>query len=375
MTRTTALGLTGVFVGMGLSGALPPAILPVLGAEAGFGAATASLVVSAVFAGLCTGVAGAALATTRLPPGMVLMAGGALQAAGLLLLAAGTGAGPVVAGAVVLGLGFGATELSATSAVRGLEAVTGRELARRTGLVALTAALAPVVLGLLVAAGHWRPLFAAAAALQVISAASLLRTGRLPAPPQSTTWRRALRPRAHHLAAAAYVGAETLVVAWVARLLGSALGLAVGGMVAATATFWIAIALGRRIAARVLSAGLSAERLLVVTLAGAVVALAVAAATSGVVRAGALVLGLVCAGPVYPLVLSTSPRSTDPRTLASLIGTGALGGTVISAGGALAYSAAGLPGVLVLAAAALGTALLASAVRAAFTGGGWSRPG
>jgi fucose permease len=346
---------------MGLSGALPPAVLPVLGAEVGLGPATASLVVSTVFAGLCAGVVTAAAVAARLAPGAVLLAGGALQAAGLLLLATGAGAGTALGGAAVLGLGFGATELSATAVVRGLEAVTGRELARRTGLTALTAALAPVALGLLVVVGHWRPLLGAAAAVQVLSAASLLRAGRLPAPSRSGTWRRALRLRAHHLAAAAYVGAETVVVAWVARLLGSALGLAVGGTVAATAAFWIAIALGRRIAARLLSAGTAAGRLLVVVLGGAVVALAVAAATGGVARAVALVLGLVCAGPVYPLILSTAPRSADPQVLAPLIAAGALGGTVISAGGTVAYSAAGLAGVLLLAAAALAVALLACA--------------
>jgi fucose permease len=171
------------------------------------------------------------------------------------------------------------------------------------------------------------------------------------------------------------VGAETLVVAWVGRLFGSALGLAVGGMVMATSAFWIAIALGRRIAARVLSAGVAASRLLAVVLGGAVVCLAGAAASTGAVRAVALVLGLLCAGPVYPLILSTAPRSTDPRVLAPLIGAGALGGTVVSGGGTLAFAAAGLSGVLLLAAAVLAAALLACAAQRPVRGGGWSRPG
>jgi len=51
--------------------------------------------------------------------------------------------------------------------------------------------------------------------------------------------------------------------------------------------------------------------------------------------------------------------------LAPLIAAGALGGTVISAGGSVAYSAAGLAGVLLLAAGALAAALLATLTRCA----------
>jgi hypothetical protein len=354
------LAMSGVFVGMGVSGALPPAILPLLARETGLAPAAASLVVSGVFAGLFVGVVAAALAGAAVPPARLLAAGAVLQAAGLLLMARDAGAAETVAGAVVLGVGFGVTELSAIAVVRGLETIIGRDLTRRTSLVALTAALTPVVLGLLVAVGHWRPLLVAAAALHLLTAVGLpVREAIAPGP--VTGWRPALRLRRHHLAVAAYVGAETLLFAWVARIAGSALSLAIGLTVATTAAFWLAIAGGRQISSRLLAAAVPARLLLVGALMLAISALAVAATVDGVPRAVALVLALAGAGPVYPLVLSTAPDASNTRILAPLIAAGSLGGTLVSGAGALVYRWEGLSGVLILAAGMLALCLVASA--------------
>lgn len=85
--RAAPLAMSGVFVGMGLSGALPPAILPLVSRESGLSPAAATLVVSGVFAGLFVGVVTAALAWAAVPPARLLAAGAVLQAAGLLLMA------------------------------------------------------------------------------------------------------------------------------------------------------------------------------------------------------------------------------------------------------------------------------------------------
>jgi fucose permease len=357
-----SLALSGAFVGMGLSGALPSAILPVLARQTGLSPEAASLVVSGVFAGLFLGVTAAALAWAAIPPVRMLRAGAWLQAGGLLLMAQDAGPQEVVGGAVVLGVGFGITELSATAVVRGLEAVTGLDLTRRTSLVALTAALTPVLLGLLVAIGYWRPLFVAAAALHLLIAVALDDGESVPpAPP--TSWRRAARPRKHHLIVAAYVGGETLLVAWFTRIAGTSLRLGVGPTVAATAAFWVAIAAGRRVASPLHLAAMPARRLLAATLVLAIAALAIAAATDGVPRAVALFVALAGAGPVYPLVLATAPGAKDARVLAPLIAAGSLGGTLVTGIGTMAYRSAGQPGVLLLAAGALAVCLLA--------GGSW----
>jgi fucose permease len=352
------VALSGVFTGMGLSGALPPAVLPVLTRASGLTPGAASLVVSGMFAGLFVGVIAAALGAASVGSRRLLMAGAWLQAAGLLLMAHDAQQGEVVAAAVVLGVGFGVTELSAVALVRGLEAVTGRDLARRTSLVAFTAALTPLVLGLLVAVGHWRPLFVAAAALHLGVAVALL-GGKSSAPRGVVSWHRAVRPRRHHLAVAAYVGAETLLVAWVARIAATSLHLSTGRTVAATAAFWIAIAVGRRVSSRLLSAAVPAQRLLAGTLVSAIAALLVAATTDGAPRAVALFVALVGAGPVYPLVLATAPGAADARVLAPLIAAGALGGTLVTGVGTVAYRSSGLSGVLFLAAGMLAICLLA----------------
>jgi fucose permease len=129
--------------------------------------------------------------------------------------------------------------------------------------------------------------------------------------------------------------------------------------VGATAAFWIAIAAGRRVSSRVISAALPARRVLTATLLLATAALAVAAATGGLPRATALLVALVAVGPVYPLVLATAPGAGDARVLAVVIAAGALGGTLVTGLGALAYRWAGLPGVLVLAAGMIAVCLVA----------------
>ena len=91
-------------------------------------------------------------------------------------------------------------------------------------------------------------------------------------------------------------------------------------------------------------------------------AFGVAAAVTGAPRVAAVLVGLLTAGPVYPLLLSTAPGTTDPRVLASFIAVGAFSGSVVTLAGTVAFYTAGLAGVLLLAAAMLGVSLLASGV-------------
>jgi hypothetical protein len=259
-------------------------------------------------------------------------------------------------------VGFGLTEVSVMAVARRAEAVPGRLLSQLTAVLAVTSAATPVAFALAAAAGHWRPVFLAAALVQLGAAGGLLATATASATATAMVragWRAALRPHRAHLAVFGYVGAEALIAAWAARLAASALELGTAGAAATTAGFWTALAIGRMLSARILGTSVAAHRLLPWALAGAAGAFAVASAVTGHPRLVAVVVGLVCAGPVYGLIVSIAPGVGDGRTLAVLIAAGALGGSLVSGAGAWVFRVADLTGVLVLAAAMSALALAA----------------
>lgn len=355
------VGLVGAFLGLGMSGALPPALLPVLGDELGDSAQRLSLVLSALFAGLCIGVLVTAVAGPALPSPVTVSMGALVQAAGLIgLAAAGSALGAVVAG-LVLGVGFGATELSAMAAARSAETAAGRWLSHLTAVLAVTSALTPLVFGLLAASGYWRVTLVAAATVHVATALAVLALGRREPRPRPVAWRAAVQLRRGHLAVFYYVGGETAIAAWIARLADSALGLQAAAAAAATALFWGSLAAGRILAGHLLGRGLTAGRLLPVALLCAATCLGLAAVLPGVPRLVLLICGLVSAGPAYGLIVATTEGSGDRRVLAVLIAAGALGGALVSAAAAAAHDLAGLAGVLLLAGAMFGAAVLAVA--------------
>lgn len=366
--RASALQVGGIataFVGLGLSGAIPPALMPVLGRELGASAQQMSLVLSALFAGLCLGVVLTAAVGEAITPAQAVAAGALVQGAGLVLLAAATVPLAALSGGFLLGVGFGATELSAFAVARRIEITAGRLLSHLTAALAVTSAVTPLVVGLLAGTGYWRAALVGAAAVHVVSAVAVLLAapGSTSAPP-ATAWRSALRIGRSHFLVFGYVGAEVLVAAWTARLAASALDLGPAAAAAATAGFWAALAIGRLSAGLVLRARLTAQRLLAPVLVTACASLLLAAALSGVPRMLAVVLALVSAGPAYGLILATTDGAGDRRVLGGLIATGALGGAVVSAFGTAAYAVADLEGVLLLAAASLTGAVLAHSLPA-----------
>lgn len=361
--------LAPVFVGLGLTASLPAAAVGLVGASLRIPIETASLTVSFVFAGLAAGVVLTALVGSRRGLLGLVSLGAAVQAVGSVVVAGSVGTVSLLAGATLLGLGFGATELTAVAAARLLGGATARRLTRLTALLALTAATAPVAVAVLGPAWSWRAAFAVAAVVQVVAAVTVLSgSTALSSTRTAARWRTALRPRRWHLVALAYVGAETLVVAWVTQVAGTALGLPAAPAVLAVAASWLSLALGRAGASRLLGRGVVPAALLVRALLGATVLLVLAAVLPGAARVLALVAALMCAGPVYSLVLAQA-ESYDTRGLAVLVGSGALGGAAVSALGAPVHAVAGIAGVLLLAAAALGfaTLVMPSSHRGRFT--------
>lgn len=353
-------GIAAAFVGLGMSGAIPPALLPVLGREPGAPAELMSLVLSALFAGLCVGVVLTAAVGETLAPARAVAAGAVVQAAGLVLLAAATVPLAALSGGFVLGVGFGATELAAFAVARRIEVTAGRLLSHLTAGLAVTSAVTPLVVGLLAGTGYWRAALMGAAVVHAVTAVAVLLAAPGSTPVSgAAAWRTALRVRRAHVVVFGYVGAEVLVAAWTARLAASARDLRPAAAAAATAAFWASLAVGRVSAGLLLRGRLTAERLLAPLLVSATAWFLLAAALSGVPRLLAVVLGLLSAGPVYGLIVATTVGAEDRRVLGGLIATGALGGAVVSALGAAAFAVAGLEGVLLLVAASLAGAVLA----------------
>lgn len=83
----------------------------------------------------------------------------------------------------------------------------------------------------------------------------------------------------------------------------------------AVAVFWLSLAVGRAGASRLLGRGTVPAALLARALLGATLLLAFSAVLNGPARMFALAGALVCAGPVYSLVLAQADSSDDTRGL------------------------------------------------------------
>lgn len=134
MTSSRVLPL--VFAGMGATAASVGSLLPVLAARLDTSAAVLSLATSFLFGGLLVGVVVAVVVARQIGVGPVLVSGAATQALALLGLAlAPTTTAVVHAAALLLGMGFGANEVTAS-------VVAGRGVGGPGRLAMLTAVFA-----------------------------------------------------------------------------------------------------------------------------------------------------------------------------------------------------------------------------------------
>ncbi len=338
--RSTALTVS--FIGLGASGATIPALLPVLAAKWAISPALVSPLLSVLFLGLALSVVSAALLGGRLSSLTMLVGGEFLQATGLVILViVGTATDGRVGGriaALVLGVGFGLTEVCAVRLARSHVGM----LSGLTGILAVTSAAAPVLIGVAAGFGRWQEAVLGAAALHVLGAVLLLsvwgRRGGSDAPAKQATapgeWR-SLRPRREHLAFFAYVGAETTLAAWFGTAAMLAFDLSVGQAAAATSGFWLCLAAGRFAAVPILR-NHSAAAVLRICVIIATSFLAIAWIVGALWSTGLgllipMLLGLVLLGPIYGLLAAVSPQAVTDRGMAGLIAAGAVGGSAISA--------------------------------------------
>lgn len=133
MTSSRVLPL--VFAGMGATAASVGSLLPVLAARLDTSAAVLSLATSFLFGGLLVGVVVAVVVARQIGVGPVLVSGAATQALALLGLALAPTTAVVHAAALLLGMGFGANEVTAS-------VVAGRGVGGPGRLAMLTAVFA-----------------------------------------------------------------------------------------------------------------------------------------------------------------------------------------------------------------------------------------
>lgn len=332
------------FAGMGATAASLGTLLPVLATRLDTSPAVLSLATSFLFGGLLVGVAVAVVASRGVAVGALLAAGAAVQAGALVGLAVAPTTGAVHLAALVLGTGFGATEVTA-SVVAGQGAQGSAHLAMVTAVFAAAAILTPVLMALSLATTGTA--VAAALVVACLHAGAVLGVRGIPGnvgpSPGAHTAAPAPRPARDRRAVVAttavlvaYVGAEATLATWSGELARTLLGLSPAAAAIAPTAFWICLLVGRLVAARLLRR-VDARQVLLGTLAlGATAALAgaVVSPVAGLLALALLGVTGASMGPVYGVTLSFGARPTGgtPMTRTGLlIGVGAVGGATIPA--------------------------------------------
>lgn len=350
------------FAALGATGAVLGPALPALADQAGVSTARASLVVSAVFAGLLIGVGALQLSGLGgVSPRLLRRTGALLQAIALLALPFGSSLPALLAAGGVAGVGFGISEAAASAVV-----VARQDGARRLSVLGVAfagaAILTPAAVGLsLYATGGLLPVLLGVATLQGLAGLCAGEDASGPAStavgdgPARTAW-----PLATVLVL--YVGAEVLLSTWATEL--TRVLLAVDASVAALAStaFWVCLALGRLVGAQ-LARHLAPALLLSWILPSAALVCGAAAGFAdqswGGVTLALLAVAVVLLGPVYALTLaagSGAGGSPRPRVAAFRIGLGALGGTAVPTVVAFATDLGGVVAVPLTAAVLLAVA-------------------
>ena len=329
------------YAGMGATASSVPAVLPAAQSQLGEGVLAAAPL---LFLGLLAGVCVSALLPPSIEVTRVVLAGTALQTAGLGLAAFSWSPTLFIAAAALAGVGFGLTE----SAIGVVAKMTAEQSAARalTGLtttVALAACLCPLALGamMLAAPGSIVPLLLPAA-INALAAVALLHL-RVPVRAGAPVRRAGLSLTAPLVALAAaiavYVGVESVISGWSSAIPFELLHIDSSFAVLGTSIFWALMAGGRACAAGMLRAGSTPRFTLTAGSTLAAVALMMAAVTADqtpAVALGGLAVAVVAVAPTYGIILGTALDRTDdraaPRVSAAIIACGAGGGALLPLG-------------------------------------------
>ena len=348
------------YAAMGVTSAAYPAALPQAGAQG----VDPLLGIPLLFGMLLVGTLAAA-ALHRVDPRRLLLAGTAIQAAALLIAP-----GAFLPACAVAGLGFGLAEADANLLTRLLAVErTGASLAGMTAMVALAATACPVLLALLgMLVLPWLALVSLPAAILLLAWRGPLTAAAAGPAPHGIA---RLAPIA--LALVLFVGVETVVSGWSAVLPQQLLALDARAAAVGTSAFWLLMSAGRLLARILVGRALPGPRYLAIALGGAAVLLGAAAALGTAIPWLALAIAAVATvllAPGYSLLLGAAlaaiPAATARRATGILVALGAVGGTLVPLGVALAVgvSPSGALGVgavllVLVAALAIGHARLA----------------
>ncbi len=374
--------LTGVFIGMGGTAAVIPALLPALAAQYGVELDAVLPAVPALFSGLVVGIVAGGWWGRRADRATLLSIASAAQAAGLMIIALSAAPAGLLLGAAMSGAGFGLAEVIGAASARQLApAGSPRLLTRLMAALAASAMAAPVVV-LMATESGWP-----GAAAGVIAATHLLavrpprRGANLPVqvesatvfddPARDTPARLAPTGTLVLLAAGVffYVGAETILSGWSAAAVVAATGAGAGVAALGTSVFWLLMVAGRVLGARILARPRATLPLLIVAsllLWGSLLGAAVLAPEGGLPVLALLAVAVLAAAPCYGILVGLVVDHVDADhaapTASAVITVGAVGGAVVPAIASLA-GVTMTYAVAAIAAAGVTTLTIAFAIR------------
>jgi fucose permease len=325
--------LIPVFVAMGISASLFPAAIPALSAEMQVNPSALISAVPAMFGGLLVAVAMTPFVATRFSEGSLMRLGLGFMASGLAVAGLATQPELFVLGAVVVGLGFGITEVAGTSSAKRLHENTSSKLTQLNTAFALAALTTPI--GFLALGAILGPLasFLIAASLALLFA--ILHRGESDVRVKiQTKTPLNLGILLFAVAALCYVGAETLIAGWSSVLINQIGGLeaefaAIGG-----SAFWALFAIGRVLSTLITPNWLPGTKALVLWPAISAASLLSAAfgwqAGSATLILIAFAVATIAAGPCYALIIGVAldmQQASNSTALTSmLILCGSIGG-------------------------------------------------
>ncbi|OAI42133.1 hypothetical protein AYO38_11665 [bacterium SCGC AG-212-C10] len=308
--------------------------LPVIARRAAVDLDTAGLIFTALFAG---SISASSLVATRLrrrDPGSLSTAGLILVSAGLATIGVASTWPVVLASSLLLGAGDGLIVAAGHTLIAETAEDVTAGLSRLNIYFAFGAIAGPLWAGAVLELWDSVPVLYIGIAVVTLAAAGMMfATGRgIPvrrAPPQgAATGRLSRLVLRMGLLLFLYVGAEFGLGSWVASYSEDAVGAGMFEGAAVTSLYWGALAIGRIVSGQLFARGASAQRVLLIALAGALVSSGVLVATTGsfaFAAAAAFATGL-CFGPIWACAMAIAADGGERQVPAAMVTIGNAGG-------------------------------------------------
>ncbi|MFW5729577.1 MAG: MFS transporter [Spirochaetota bacterium] len=293
------------FLALGASQAMYGPFYGVFRSEFGLSASKVALTTMFHFAGGTGALLISAVVVRRLGSIPVAAACSALLTAGLIAVALAPSFAFVLAGASLVGIGFGGLQVLNFLIARIFVAHRAAALNLLNAVFSVGAILAPLAAAPFVTADSYRPLFAMLSVVGVVVFILLLLQPRAigtdPATPRKLprTWPVAFAVLGFLLLYFFYVGSETSFTSWIPTHLATAYADGLSARMAGL--FWAALTLGRLVAIPV-SGRMKSPILVILALSGAFLA-TVVSRSAGAAPAAYVVVGFFL-GPVFPAGLA-----------------------------------------------------------------------